>query len=108
MITAFDVYFVMQLDDIKTFLIVAAAMSIMPITFIVIEIQPRRPVIAKLMAAWTALAFSAALVPSTQTMAAMLILPKITQPEIVEPVSAELEDLYRLAKDALKSAAGGE
>lgn len=46
-----------------------------------------------------------ALIPSTSTMAAMYILPKLTSPEVVEPVSREAKELYSLAKKALANVA---
>src|SRR6185312_11361876 len=39
--------------------------------------------------------------PSTKTIAAMIVLPKITSPQAIDTVSKESRDIYELAKKAL-------
>ena len=53
------------------------------------------------------LGFTAIMIPSKQTMAAMYILPKLTSKEFVEPVTAEAKEIYQLLKKALKEHADG-
>lgn len=43
--------------------------------------------------------------PSTKTIAAMIILPKITSPQAIDTVSKESRDIYDLAKKALANLA---
>ena len=41
------------------------------------------------------------LMPSTKTIAAMVVLPKITSPQAIDTMSKESRDIYDLAKKAL-------
>lgn len=41
--------------------------------------------------------------PSTKTSAAMIVLPAITNDKVVDTVAPEARELYELAKDALKN-----
>jgi len=41
------------------------------------------------------------LMPSTKTIAAMIVLPKITSPQAIDTMSKESRDIYDLAKKAL-------
>lgn len=42
--------------------------------------------------------------PSTKTVAAMVVLPKITSPKALNAMGSEARDLYELAKQALSNA----
>lgn len=42
------------------------------------------------------------LMPSTQTAAAMLLIPKLTSPEVLQPVGAEAKELLALTKGMLR------
>lgn len=46
--------------------------------------------------------------PSSRTAAAMILIPKLTSPAVLEPVGAEAKELYQLAKGALKRLATDE
>ena len=55
--------------------------------------------------------FAAALLfPSTKTIAAMVVLPKLTSPQALDAMGSEARDIYRLAKQALANIAddGGD
>lgn len=45
------------------------------------------------------------LLPSTRTLAAMIVVPALTTPSVTEPLSREAGELYSLAKQALERAA---
>lgn len=49
-----------------------------------------------------------ALMPSTKTIAVMIVLPKVTSPEALDKISHEAGDIYNIAKDALKNLAKPE
>ena len=127
MITPFEVYLVMQLDSIFSALsflatagfIVAAVLTIWngASRFDAAEYPSLcdRPEREKLWAArassrkqvlvWTVPIFLlAALIPSSKTAAAMIILPALTSKEVTEPLAAEGRELYALAKQALRDA----
>lgn len=44
-----------------------------------------------------------AFVPSTKTIAVMVVLPKVTSPQALDAMGSEAKDIYLLAKDALRS-----
>lgn len=44
---------------------------------------------------------AAIFMPSTKTIAAMIVLPKVTSPQAIDTMSKESRDLYQLAKQAL-------
>ena len=46
-----------------------------------------------------------ALLPSTKTIAAMIVLPKITSPQALDAMGKESRDIYELAKKALANLA---
>jgi hypothetical protein len=53
-----------------------------------------------------ALAFATAvLLPSSKTAAAMLVVPALTSDQVIEPATAEARELYGLAKQALTNLA---
>jgi len=45
------------------------------------------------------------LIPSSKTLAAMIVLPAITSEEVVSIIKPEAKELYELTKDALRSMA---
>jgi hypothetical protein len=48
---------------------------------------------------------SAALLPSSKTAAAMILVPALTSEQVIEPAGAEARELYDLAKQALRNVA---
>lgn len=114
MVTPWDVYWVLQLDSISAS---AAAVFIASVIGIFISgfmwlMEPRDAAARKML--WRcvtvggiALAFGAFL-PSSRTAAAMILVPKLTSPEVLEPVGKEAGELYRLAKSALKKLAADD
>ncbi|MFA6125493.1 hypothetical protein [Sphingomonas sp.] len=119
MISAFDVYLVMQLDSIVVAVAIVAFLAaivavVLGIVFIVSATDGygdkshtivRKPL--KIACAVAAVTMTvSALIPSSKTAAAMIILPALTRDEVVEPLSKEAAELYGLAKQALKNAAG--
>lgn len=46
--------------------------------------------------------------PGTKTIAAMVVLPKITSPQALDAMGNEAKELYGLAKDALRNLAGDD
>lgn len=122
MITAWDVYWVMQLDRIggATFalsVIVAVVGWIFAIGRYLhindeIHGDDRARAFARharyvraICATSVALLLAATLLPSSKTAAAMIVLPAITSDTVVETVGPEARELYELAKDALRSVA---
>lgn len=115
MISAFDVYLVMQLDSIVStatiFAIIAGLASVLNLVIGVIasideeDFAPRLLRSGKLcLSACLVFAAVATLTPSTKTMAAMIVLPALTSDEVVQPVKKEAAELYDLAKQALRQA----
>ena len=116
-ISAWDVYWVMQLDSIRgvaTFCLVAAGVAAaVGLAF--------APLLSDMIdGGWGALgkvakrlfafviapcALCVALLPSSKTAAAMVVLPAVANSETVQ---TEAVDLYRLAKKALADAIGEE
>ena len=111
MVSPFEVYLVMQLDSFVTLLAVAGALSILGGGFALIEANtsfgnkewaaPARKVILSGIAA----AFLAAIIPSSKTAAAMIVIPALTSADVVEPVGREAREVYALAKKALRNLA---
>lgn len=114
-----DIYWVMQMDSIKNFLKVMTGISFV-ISFVVFVFsslaaelngEDLKAFFAKFWKAFgfivipvcVAMLVANALTPSTKTLAAMKILPPIVNNE---GIKAEAGDLYKLAKDALRNAAG--
>lgn len=106
MISAFDVYLVMQLDSIKEAIqaiwVVIVCLIFAQFTFFIIgEVYSKALLIlsSSLLVA-SILAFS--FIPSSKTAAAMMIIPKLTSQEAIETVRPEVKELYDLAKGALR------
>lgn len=106
MITAWQVYWVMQLDDIRLFiLLVFGGLIFGVIIFTPVWIVEKdwhaavkRTVIGSLL-----MLFLLTFMPSSKTVATMIILPTITSDEVIDTVTPEAKELYGLAKDALKN-----
>jgi hypothetical protein len=105
MISAWDIYWVMQLDTIRSALGIASvfALAATAISTLAIAIEGASPRYAKFFGAILApLAIAAALVPSSKTAAAMVVLPAIANNQTIQ---REAGDLYGIAKDALRKLA---
>jgi hypothetical protein len=105
MISAWDIYWVMQLDTIRSALGIASvfALAATAISTLAIGIEGASPRYAKFFGAILApLAIAAALVPSSKTAAAMVVLPAIANNQTIQ---REAGDLYGIAKDALRNLA---
>lgn len=124
MITAFDVYLVMVLDDVNftvgwLCLVSALGSAVCLFTAFIFTTEEysscrekqlemaskaigqskKYLTVAALMGVvWT-------LIPDSKTLAAMYILPAMTSDAVIEPVSAEARELYTLAKKALNKIA---
>ena len=119
MITPFEVYLVMQLDSISVFLFattILLGISLL-ISFLIGAInsdmyteetvkrgKAQMARTLKFVPLLVCLGFSSALIPSSKTAAAMIILPALTSKEVTEPLAAEGKELYALAKQALRDA----
>lgn len=113
MIDAWDVYWVMQLDSIGTLLLMLAIISIVAgilvsaISACIVyfdENDAFRPGLrfgARCLTAGIVVAMVNAVLPSSKTAAAMIVLPALTSDQVVEPLTAEARELYGLAKQAL-------
>ena len=129
MISPFQVYLVLKLDDIITgaqvlacsFTLVLGLICLMATSINAMEADssytgdPKRDRLVAASKYWRgklywclgggAFFFSVAtLLPTTKQAAAILILPAITSDEVVAPVKKEAGDLYALAKQALTNA----
>jgi hypothetical protein len=103
MISAWDIYWVMQLDTIRSALGVASVFALVAtaMSALAIAIEGASPRYAKFFgAALAPLAIAAALVPSSKTAAAMVVLPAIANNQTIQ---REAGDLYGIAKDALRN-----
>src|SRR3990167_8073611 len=94
MVTAWDVYLVLQLNAIGGLFIAGGVLGVffggLAWLFGVIEAEPRVTRMGKrLVIAGVVSGVFAALLPSSQTAAAMILAPKLTSPEVLQPASAE-------------------
>jgi hypothetical protein len=110
MISAFEIYLVMQLDSIVTvFFVFAVASGFVALFLGFIGAAEDNPVwlaFAKRLCVWSvASSLLAAFVPSTKTAAAMLVIPAIANSEAAHKEAGEL---YVIAKQALKDIASPE
>ena len=116
MISALEVYLVMQLDSLRSvfFTVTMACLggflisSLGRIIIFDMGYDDARDTAVKFQK-WSALAVIPSLVmysftPSSNTMAAMIVLPAITSSEVLGPLGAEAKELYSMAKQALKDA----
>ena len=119
MISAWQVYLVMQLDGIKNFLSIPAlivatlcgvGVLMFPLILDVIDSSDiERETVIKaakriVLSAFVCGALATA-IPSSKTAAAMILLPALTSDSAVATVVPEARELYELAKDALRSVA---
>lgn len=116
MVSAFEVYVVMQLDSIRAFFIGAAVISGgLGAGFLwvaALDECDKEPWAPKLktkgtrLASWCVAALLCfSVTPSSTTAAAMILVPALTSDEVVEPVGREAAELYGLAKKALTNLA---
>lgn len=123
MISPFEVYLVMQLSSIGSFFFIAGVISSAALgcgalfhsmnrteydkkydasgyenAGIFLKKVPFRALLP------ASLFFISALIPTTKTAAAMIILPALTSKEVTEPLAKEGKELYALAKQALRDA----
>jgi hypothetical protein len=59
----------------------------------------------RMIACAVTLLLAAIAAPSSRTAAAMILVPKLTSPEVMQPIGAEAKELYQLAKGALRNLA---
>ena len=109
MITPFQVYLVMQLDDLRAAMVFFGFFIFMAGIYIARtrHDQTRRVGFigpTAILLGFALLCVSAA-TPSSKTAAAMLILPALTSDKVTEPLTAEAKELYGLAKSALSNLA---
>jgi hypothetical protein len=111
MISAFDVYLVMQLDSIKAALGMLSFASLASVILAVIFLADTNDEdLAKtaiyygkrIVVAAVAFALLCCATPSSKTAAAMIILPAVTSEQVTTVLSAEGQELYGIAKEALK------
>lgn len=116
MISAFEIYFVMQLDDMKSvigFLMWVATFSTVVALGLAFMAWDEDNDVAKKAARLalrlgvfaTVFAGFNAFVPSSRTAAVMFVLPAITSDRAIEAIRPEATELYELAKDALRGLA---
>jgi hypothetical protein len=122
MISSFDVYLVMQLDSILSVMFVIALITgilttIGSIAFGLSSSFSEQDDEAKAFAAgikkplklivavFTFTACGLALLPSSKTAAAMILVPALTSEQVTAPLTAEAKELYALAKQALVNVA---
>lgn len=119
MISAFDVYLVMQLEGIKGLLFLVSTLSGLLTTaaglasFFLAIGEDEVPPLLKRLLRWGVvfLVVSSTLnafIPTPKTAAAMYLLPTLTSPEVASELKPEAKELYQLAKDALRGLATGE
>lgn len=107
MITPFEVYIVMQADDVKNALEGLAGLSLLTAGCLVVfsSLAEEALVVPKKSTALLIFGIlcgvTSSLVPSTKTAAAMLVVPAIVNNERLQK---EASELYQIAKKALKEA----
>lgn len=110
MISAWDVYWVMQLDSIGGGLVFVGLICLLSGGFfsaVALEQQVYRvlwltvPVLGLGVACFLGNIF----LPSSKTAAAMYIVPRLTSGEAIEAMKPEARELYELAKDAIRELA---
>lgn len=119
MITSLDVYLVMQMDAILavfkvTSIISLILLAILSLFLLIPCLDGLGPddvpsfikiAIKRVAIVLVASTIGSALFPSSKTVAAMLILPALSSPEVLHPIGEEFRELYDLAKDALRGVA---
>ena len=109
MISAWQVYLVMQLDRIGTLLAIVAIASILGFLFVCVFVEDQPSNDERARKALKSFALVSAIfaplwivVPSSKTVAAMIVLPAITSDRAIETIAPEARELYELAKEALR------
>ncbi len=110
MVSAWDVYLVMQLDSVfwllTLFCFILGMMTIACAIGWADSGEPDKTMFgarAKRAAyGLSAMMAVAAILPSSRTAAAMILIPKLTSPEVTEPVGKEAKELYGLVKQAIR------
>lgn len=115
--SAWTVYWVLQLDSIRFVFILLAILSVLAAFLTTIfggmmstgygdeEKGNGAKLLGyakRLWVAFAALLIAANLTPSSKTAAAMIVLPALTSEEVVGTVKSEAKELYEMAKEALK------
>ncbi len=119
MITAWQVYLVMQLDNIRDVLGVCTVILGVSLlfggafgAFVVSEMcgdrqagcwKMYRRLVSTGMVLFSLLLICTTFIPSSKTVAAMIVLPAITSETVIDNVTPEAKELYGLAKEALKN-----
>lgn len=105
MISAWDVYLVMQLDSIRVvFFVFAILLGGAVVIMIPLGGMMGEAVHQKLrwvIPVFVLTSILSVLVPSSKTAAAMLLVPALTSPQVTEPLTAEARELYGIAKQAI-------
>lgn len=113
MITAWQIYWVMQLDVIRSGMVGVPIFAFSIAVFFAIAsggesvwneekhrlygwVKPFLAILTIMVVSWV-------FIPSSKTVAAMIVLPAITSDKVIETVTPEARELYELAKDALRS-----
>jgi len=107
MITAWDIYWVMQLDAIRAVILALAVASgavagAAGLTGGIEGNEDAKRAAKKAARVCFVAAMVTALIPSTKTAAAMIVLPAVVNNETIQ---AEAGDLYNIAKEALRALA---
>lgn len=109
MITAWQIYWVMQLDTIGTVATLLAFAAFMLTVFVwaaYADDAIESPVAPSLLTLpFLAFTTVATFLPSTKTAAAMIVLPAVANAATSETVQREAGELYGIAKDALRELA---
>ena len=116
MISPFEVYLVMQLDNVGKMFGIAFGILLVAVVLTAIcffsakaarcddDADSAWNIGKKLLWPFVIVATVGTLIPSSKTAAAMIILPALTSKEVTEPLAAEGKELYALAKQALRDA----
>jgi hypothetical protein len=115
--SAWTVYWVLQLDGIRSLLYTLAVLAVVCAgisTFVgglmatgyndeeTIKGKYILGLARKFVVAFVVLFSIGILIPSSKTAAAMIVLPALTSEEVVGTVKSEAKELYEMAKEALK------
>lgn len=113
MISASEVYWVMQADTLISILIpIAFITALSGATVIICSILGvdgvpqeafRKQTGWNLLLVSLTCALLIAFIPNSKTLAAMVLLPTITSDKVIDTISPEAKELYGLTKDALKN-----
>lgn len=106
MITAWQVYWVMQLDTIRLFILLVfggLVFGIVTIAPVWIDKKDWHVAVKRTAIGSLLMLFLLTFIPSSKTVATMIVLPAITSDAVIDTVTPEAKELYGLAKDALKN-----